>query len=154
MKKLIILLCAVFLTGSGYASVKKATIDEVKKSLKEVEKAVKEGDENLVGIYTEALEIEKRATTGYLADLIKKKICKLAKITPDNFNKIRKKYSFFDISIGWAISDTAGIPFGKIMKEKEDKSWEEIIEKYFSGSDYNKREEIASKIKKLNPQKN
>jgi len=153
MKKLIILLCAVFLTGSGYASVKKATIDEVKNSLKEVEKAVKEGNENLVGVYTEALEIEKRATTEYLADLIKKKICKLAKIAPDDFNKIRKKYSFFDISIGWAISETAGIPFEKIMKEKEDKSWKEIIDKCFSGCDYKKREEIASKIKELNPPK-
>jgi len=153
MKKLIILLCAVFLTANGYASVKKATIDEVKNSLKEVEKAVKEGDENLVEIYTEALEIEKRATTEYLAEIIKKKICKLAKIAPDNFNKIRKKYSFFDISIGWAISETGEIPFEKIMKEKENKSWKEIIDKYFSGSDYNKREEIASKIKKLNPPK-
>jgi len=153
MKKLIILLCVAFLTGSGYASVEKATIDEVKNSLKEVEKAVKEGDENLVGVYTEALEIEKRATTEYLADLIKKKICKLAKISSKDFDKIREKNSFFDISIGWAISETAGIPFEKIMKEKEDKLWKEIIDKYFSGSDYNKREEIASKIKELNPPK-
>jgi len=152
MKKLIILLGVVFLIGSGYASVK-VTIDEVKNSLKEVEKAVKEGDENLVVIYTEALEIEKRATTEYLAEVIKKKICRSAKIASDDFNKIRKKYSFFDISIGWAISETAGIPLEKIMKEKENKLWKEIIDKCFSGCDYNKREEIASKIKELNPPK-
>jgi len=153
MKKLIILLCVVFLTESGYASVKKVTIAEVKKSVDVVEKAVKEGNENLVGIYTEALEIEKRATTEYLADVIKKKICKSAKIASDDFDKIRKGYSVFDISIGWAISQTAGIPFEKVIKEKEDKSWEEIIDKYFSGCDYNKREKIASKIKELNPPK-
>jgi len=153
MKKLIILLCVVFLIGSGYASIKKATIDEVKNSLKEVEKAVKEGNEALVGIYTEALEIEKRATTEYLAEVIKKKICKTAKISSKDFDKIREKNSFFDISIGWAINQVMGIPLTKIMKEREKKNWKEIFDRYFCGENYCKRENIAPRIKELNPKK-
>ena len=152
MKKILMIAGLIFIIN-GYCEVKKATIDEVKKSLKEIENTVKEGNENLVNIYSEAIEIEKRATTPFLAEKIMKKICKTAGIKEEEFRKIREKHSFFDISIGWAINQIIEIPLEKIMKEKREKSWKEIIEKYFSGENYSKREKIGFKIAELNPRK-
>ncbi|MCD6407862.1 hypothetical protein J7L87_02280 [bacterium] len=152
MKKILMVAGLIFII-SGYCEVKKATIDEVKNSIKEVEKAVKESNENLIEIYSGALEIEKRATTPFLAEKIMKKICKTAGIKEKEFKKIREKHSFFDVSIGWAISQIIEIPLEKIMREKEGENWKGIINKYFSGENYCKREKIASKIIELNPRK-
>ena len=153
MKKILMIGGLIFIIGGGYCEVKKATIDEVKKSIKEVEKAVKKSDESLVEIYSEALEIEKRATTPFLAERIMKEICKTAGIKEKEFKKIREKHSFFDVSIGWAISQIVEIPLEKIMEEKKRENWKGIIDRYFSGENYCKREKIASKIIELNPRK-
>ena len=152
MKKILIIAGLIFIIN-GYCEVKKATIDEVKKSIKEVEKAVKESNEKLIEIYSEAIEIEKRATTPFLAEKIMKKICKTAGIKEEEFRKIREKHSFFDISIGWAIGQIVEIPLEKIMEEKRGKNWKEVIDKYFSGENYSKREKIGFKIAELNPRK-
>lgn len=136
-----------------YAEVKKATYDEVKNSIKIIEEAVKDGKEDLVEIYSEASEIEKRATTPYLAEVIKNKICKTSKITEKQFNKLREKHSFFDISIGWAISQIIGTPLTKILEEKQKKTWEDIFNLYLSEENYANRTNIVPKIKELNPKK-
>ena len=109
MKKVLVVLCLFLFSISGYSATKKATIDEVKTSIDEVEKVIKTGNEVLVGIYSSALEIEKRATTDYMAEIIKNKICKITKISSNDFDKLREKYSFFDLAIGCAVSQVNGI---------------------------------------------
>lgn len=144
---------ALLLVVNGYCGVKKATMEEVVSSIKKVEKAVKENNEDLISIYSSALEIEKRATTPYLAEQIMKKICKSSKISEKDFKKLREKHSFFDISIGWAVSQIIGTSLDEIMKEKENKSWDSILNSCFCGKNYCKKENIAPLIEKLNPKK-
>lgn len=134
-----------------YAEIKKATYDEVKNSIKLIEKTVKEGKEEFLEIYSEAIEIEKRATTPYLAEIIKNKICKTGKISEKEFEKLREKYSFFDISIGWAINQTVDVPLTEILEEKETKTWEEIFKNYLCGE--NSPDKVVLKIKELNPRR-
>lgn len=130
----------------SYGEVKKATYDEVKNSINFVEKAIKEGNENIIDLLSEAIEIEKRATTQYYAEKIKEKICKTGKIKESEFNNLRKNFSFFDISLAWAINQIKGKEIDRILKEKEDTNWIDILNR----SDLD-REKLKEKIKELNP---
>lgn len=130
----------------SYGEVKKATYDEVKNSINFVEKAIKEGNENIIDLLSEAIEIEKRATTQYYAEKIKEKICKTGKIKESEFNNLRKNFSFFDISLAWAINQIKGKEIDRILKEKEESNWIDILNR----SDLD-REKLKEKIKELNP---
>ncbi len=143
MKNLTILI--IFISFLCYGEVKKATYEEVKNSVQIVEEYVKENKENILSVFIEALEIEKRATNIPYAEKIKEKICKTGEIEEGEFKKLREKFSFFDISIGWALSQIEKISLDKILNERKTKSWEEIINKY---EIYQK---LIEKIKELNP---
>lgn len=129
-----------------YGEVKKASYEEVRNSISLIEKYIKENQEDIVYILSEGIEIEKRATSPYYAKKIKDKICKSAKITEENFNKLRENFSFFDISIGWAISQIKNISLELVLKEKELKTWKEILKENIKY-----KEEIIKKIRELNP---
>ncbi len=150
MKKVLVFVCLLLFSISGYSATKRATIDEVKTSINEIEKVIKTGNEVLVGIYSAALEIEKRATTDYLAEIIKNKICKITKISSNDFDKLREKYSFFDLAIGCAVSQVDGIQIDKLMKTKENKAWEDILS---LNGNCEKVKDIITKINQLNPKK-
>ncbi|MCM8772744.1 MAG: hypothetical protein NC926_06975 [Candidatus Omnitrophica bacterium] len=143
MKKFIYTLSFLLSILLFAGETKKATYEEVKKSIELIEKFIKEGKEELIPVFNEAIEIEKRATTPYLADKIKKKICKTTKIKEEVFEIYRNKFSFFDIAIAWAINCVKGVPIEKVLEEREIKEWDEIIK-----NDY---KVIAEKIKELNP---
>ena len=127
--------------------VKKANYDEIKNSISVLENAIKEGKEELIPLFSEAIEIEKRANTPYYAEKIMKKICKAGKIKEDEFINLRKNFSFFDISIAWTINQITGKPIEKILKDKEEKGWIDVIcqENIFQ------KENVLLKIKELNP---
>lgn len=144
MKNIIIIFG--LLTFLSYGEVKKATIEEVKDTIKFIEDTVKTENEDLIGLFTEAIEIEKRATTQYYAEKIKEKICKTGNIKESEFKNLREKFSFFDISIAWTINQAQGSPIEKILKEKEEKTWIEVLNRI----DINK-ENLIEKIKELNP---
>lgn len=144
MRKLILIIGLI--SFISYGEVKKATYDEVKNSINFVEKAIKEGYENIIDLMSEAIEIEKRATTQYYAEKIKEKICKTGKIKESEFNNLRKNFSFFDISLAWAINQIKGKEIDRILKEKEESNWIDILNK----PDLD-REKLKEKIKELNP---
>ncbi|MGC8976114.1 MAG: hypothetical protein ACP5OB_00595 [Candidatus Ratteibacteria bacterium] len=144
MKKIMIILG--LLVFVSYGDIKKASLDEVKNSIKFIEETIKNEKEDFVPLFAEAIEIEKRATTPIYAERIKEKICKTAKIKENDFENMRMNFSFFDISIAWAINQIKGIPLEKILKEKEDKNWIEVLSKI----DIDK-EKLKEKIKELNP---
>ncbi|MCM8804164.1 MAG: hypothetical protein NC833_02785 [Candidatus Omnitrophica bacterium] len=144
MKKMIIMLnLIVFLS---YGEVKKASIEEVKNSIKLIEDIIKKGEDNIIDLFSETIEIEKRATTQYYAEKIKEKICKTSNINENEFRNLRENFSFFDISIAWAINQIKGIPIKEVLKEKKEKLWIEILNEI----DINK-ENLIEKIKELNP---
>ncbi|HOK56799.1 MAG TPA: hypothetical protein PKV21_01805 [bacterium] len=146
MKKLILVVFA-FSVLTGFSEIKKATYEEIKNSIQILENAMKEEKEDLIPIFSEAIEIEKRATSPYYAEKIMEKICKTGKIKEEEFKNLRKNFSFFDISLAWAINQITGKPVEKILKEKEENGWINII----SSETTIQREDISSKIKELNP---
>jgi len=142
MKKIIILfLISIFLC---YGEIKNATFDEIKNSINLIEETVKLGKEDFIPIFSQAIEIEKRAITKYYAEKIAEKICKTTKIEKGKLEELRKKFSFFDISIAWAINQVKGKSIEDILKEKEKNNWYNILTEI----DINTLEE---KIKELNP---
>lgn len=130
-----------------YAEVKKATYDEIKKSVQILEETIKEEKENLVSLFSEAIEIEKRANSPFYAEKIMKKVCKTEKITENQFKKLREDFSFFDISIAWAINQITGKSIEEILREKKEKGWENVV----LVENIVQFENIISKIKQLNP---
>ncbi|MFN4227068.1 MAG: hypothetical protein ACK4F0_02875 [Candidatus Ratteibacteria bacterium] len=130
-----------------YAEVKKATYDEIKKSVQILEETIKEEKENLVSLFSEAIEIEKRANSPFYAEKIMKKVCKTGKITENQFKKLREDFSFFDISIAWAINQITGKSIEEILREKKEKGWENVV----LVENIVQFENIISKIKQLNP---
>ncbi len=147
MKKEIFVVSFFLLVFLCYGERIETTYDEVKNSIQIIEKYVREGKEDILSVFIEAIEIEKRATTLHYAEKIREKICKTANIKKDKFNELRKNFSFFDISIAWALSQIKGIPMEKILKEKQIKNWEDIliVEKDIL------KEKVIDKIKELNP---
>ncbi|MCM8784955.1 MAG: hypothetical protein NC827_03545 [Candidatus Omnitrophica bacterium] len=145
MKKLSLVF--VSLSFLLYSEVKKATYDEIKNSVQLLEEAIREENENLVVLFSEAIEIEKRANSPYYAEKIKEKVCKTGKISEAQFKKLRENFSFFDISIAWAINQVTGQLIEKILREKQEKGWGSII----SEGNMVQFENILSKIKQLNP---
>ena len=59
MKKSVFILSIFLFSAFLYSQIPPSNIEEVKKSLKEIESAIKGGNENLVEVFTEAIEIEK-----------------------------------------------------------------------------------------------
>ncbi|MCM8808747.1 MAG: hypothetical protein NC917_04415 [Candidatus Omnitrophica bacterium] len=145
MKKL----CLIFVSLSFllYSEVKKATYDEIKNSICVLEEAIKAENENLVSLFSEAIEIEKRANSPYYAEKIMKKVCKTGKISLEQFKKLRENFSFFDISIAWAINQITGKSIEEILREKKESEWKNV----FSDENIIQFEDILSKIKQLNP---
>lgn len=146
MKKIlfIIFISSVLLV---YSEVKKATYEEIKNSIQVIKDAMIEEKEDLIPLFSEAIEIEKRATIPYYAEKIMKKVCKTGKISEDEFKNLRNKFSFFDISIAWTINQITGKSIEKILKDKEEKNWINIVQ----SESYIQKENILSKIKELNP---
>ncbi|MCS7181190.1 MAG: hypothetical protein NZ891_07600, partial [bacterium] len=69
-----------------------------------------------------------------------------AKITEKEFDRLRRDFSFFDITISWAINQLTGKPIEKILKEKEKSNWIDIINETAI-----QKEVLGEKIKELNP---
>ncbi len=148
MKKIVFILSIFLFSAFLYSQIPPSNIEEIKKSLKEIESAIKSGNEDLVEVFTEAIEIEKRATTSYLAEAIAERIGKETSLSKADFKKLREKFSFFDIAIGYGLSQSVNVSIKNIMKEKEGKSWKEIFEGYCVD-----KNSTISAIKKINPPK-
>ena len=146
MNKLILFFLG-FSVFIAFGEVKKATYDEIKNSIAVIENAIKEEKEDLIPLFSEAIEIEKRANSPYYAEKIMNKICKTANINKDKFINLRKNFSFFDISIAWAINQITGKSIEKILKDKEEKGWIYVIYE----ENIIQKENMVSKIKELNP---
>ncbi|MCM8818997.1 MAG: hypothetical protein NC915_05945 [Candidatus Omnitrophica bacterium] len=145
MKKVLFFLFTLIVFTSFGKEIK-ASYEEIRNSISLIEKYIKENEEDIISILSEAIEIEKRASTEYLAQKIKEKICRTSKIKEDEFKNLRKNFSFFDISIAWAISQTSNIFLEKVLKEKELKTWKELLRE-----NINQKEKIINKIRELNP---
>jgi hypothetical protein len=142
MKKVIFLfVISVFLC---HGEIKKATFDEIKNSVNLIEETIKAEKEDFIPLFSQAIEIEKRANTQYYAEKIAEKICKTAKIEKNKIEKLREKFSFFDISIAWAINQVKGKSVDEVLKEKEKENWYNIL----AGIDINN---LIEKLKALNP---
>ncbi|MCM8833487.1 MAG: hypothetical protein NC816_06185, partial [Candidatus Omnitrophica bacterium] len=59
----------------------------------------------------------------------------------------RENFSFFDISIAWAINQITGKSIEEILREKKESEWKNVI----SDENIIQFENILSKIKQLNP---
>jgi len=99
-----------------------------------------------LNVYTAALEIQKRATTPYQAQVIAKKIISTSKISPADFEQLRKNYNFAEISIIWAVSQTGKIPLKKLLAELKNSGIEKIMDSYGTECEF-----MISEIGKLNP---
>jgi hypothetical protein len=142
MKKIIILFgISIFLC---YGEIKKATFDEIKKSTNLIEETIKAEKEDFIPLFSQAIEIEKRANTKYYAEKIAEKICKTSKIEKNKFEELRNKFSFFDISIAWAINQIKGKSVDEVLKEKGKENWYNIL----AGININT---LTEKLKELNP---
>ncbi len=127
-----------------YGEIKKATFDEIKNSVNLIEETIKLEKEDFIPLFSQAIEIEKRANTQYYAEKIAEKICKTSKIEKDKLKKLREKFTFFDISIAWAINQIKGKSMEEILKEKEKSNWYDILAEININS-------LTEKLKELNP---
>jgi hypothetical protein len=148
--KRIVLVSGILLLFSyyGICEIKPSTKNDIISSFKNIDKLTEQGKENLVNIYISAIEIEKRATNPYLAKEIAKKIIDTSKISEKDFNVIRSKNGFSEISIAWAISRLTKIPLTTIVSELNEYGVDYIVDKYGPECEH-----IASEILKLNPKK-
>ncbi|RKY32769.1 MAG: hypothetical protein DRP67_00435 [Candidatus Omnitrophota bacterium] len=147
MKKFLIIFLIFLFPCLLYSQIS-PDVDEIKDVFKKIESAIKNGDEDLVDIFKEALEIEKRATTPSIAKMICEKICKKSSISEKEFKELREKFSFFDIVVGYGLSRALNISLMDVMKKKEKKEWKEILPEY-----YRYKDSIISEIRKINPPK-
>lgn len=133
---------------SGFAQTKPASRNEIQQTLKTIDRLIEEGKENIVEIYNSAIEIEKRATNPYLANVIAKKVIGSSGISEKEFSLLRNNYSFSEIAIVWAISKMGKISLKKVFEEIKTSTLEQVLEKYACGCEY-----VSSEILKLNPKK-
>ncbi len=131
---------------SAFAQIKPATRDEIQQTIKTIDRFIDAGKEKIIEIYSYAIEIEKRATTPYLADVIAKKIMVSSKIPERELDTLRNDHSFSEIVIAWAVSQFSKIPLGKVFEEIEKSDVEQVLEKYACDYEY-----ICSKILELRP---
>lgn len=135
-------------TISGFAQTKPASRNEIQQTIKTINQFIEEGKENIVEIYNSAIEIEKRATNHYLANIIAKKIISASGISEKEFGLLRNNYSFSEIAIAWALSKIGKISIKKVFEEIKISTLEEVLEEYACGCEY-----VSSKIFELNPEK-
>ncbi len=145
---LVIGLVLIFAVSGFAAQIKPATKEEIQQTISTINQYIDSGRENIVEIYSNAIEIEKRAVNPYLAEVIAKKILSSSKISEKEFNLMRKSHSFSEISIAWAISQIGKVPIKKVLEEIENSTLEDVLEKYACGCQY-----ISAKILELNPEK-
>ncbi|MGB9643068.1 MAG: hypothetical protein ACP5JO_06350 [Candidatus Ratteibacteria bacterium] len=149
MKIKILLLCSICLLISlSFAGINPTIKEEISSTFQTIDKLIEQGKENILHVYTAALEIQKRATTQYQAQVIAKKIISTSRISSADFEQLRKNYNFAEISIIWAVSQTGKIPLMKLLDELKNSSIEKIMDRYGLECEY-----MISEIGKLNPQK-
>ncbi len=146
MKKIFVVVGGILISSAILfaGTIKPASLNEVSWVLKCLQKEVKANNENMVNVYSAAIKIEKRATTPWIANKIAQEIIKGAKISQKEFISLKKRYSFADISIAYAINQITNKPIEKILRLKSDIGWSKVFSKYRCS--YNS---VISKIEKL-----
>jgi len=139
-------LVLIFAVSGFAAQINPATKEEIQQTISIINQYIDSGMENIVEIYNNAIQIEKRAVNPYLAEVIAKKISSSSKISEKEFNLLRKNHSFSEISIAWAINQVGKVPIKKVLEEIKSSTLEDVLEKYACGCQY-----ISSKILELNP---
>jgi hypothetical protein len=125
-------------------TIKPASLNEVSRVLKSLQNEIKTNHENMVNVYTSAIEIEKRATTPWIANTIAQEIIKASKINQKEFINLRENYSFADISIAYAINQLTSKPIGKILRLKNNFGWRDVFSQY--NCSYNRASSIIKKL--------
>ncbi|GEM_PF-4162067 len=126
MRKILVVL--VLMTGLVMAAVKPADYTEVENTLNLIKQAMKDGQEDELTLYTAALEIVKKATVPARAEEIVTRILAGCRVKKAEFNQMRKKFSFLDAIISYAVASQTGENWKEVITKRAEKSWSQIFQ--------------------------
>ncbi|HOL65904.1 MAG TPA: hypothetical protein PKX93_00410 [bacterium] len=126
MKKILVIWLA--LVGLLLAGEKPVTYSEVENTLKDLQEAMKAGQEQLVTLYSATLEVVKKATVPSRATEIFQRIRARSRISAADFRQMREQFSFPDLVIAYGVSRQAGEKMKTVLAWRAEKTWTEIFQ--------------------------